>query len=135
MSGSVFIVVGCPGSGKSWVCEQLGHKFDHLKHDDFIGKDYGSALAEASKGNKPVLAETPFSISQLKEPLEAKGIKVVPVFISEPDGVIEERYLKRNGKPIPTGHLTRQKTYAERAKLYGAFIGTAQEVLEHLKGQ
>jgi polyphosphate kinase 2 (PPK2 family) len=90
-------------------------------------------IKAATNSDKPVLAEAPFSISQTKDPLEAHGIKVIPVFIAEDPEVITERYKNREKKPIPKGHLTRQQTYAQRAKQWKAFSGTSGEVLEHLK--
>ena len=130
----IYLLVGVPGSGKSWVCNQLKDKFEYLAHDDYIGMPYAKhASASARTGTKPVLIETPFSISQLKNPLEVSGNKVIPVFIIESEDVLKDRYYKRDKKLIPTGHLTRMKTYAERAKEWNAFMGTSQEVLEYLK--
>lgn len=91
-------------------------------------------IIKASRNaDKPILAEAPFSISQTKEPLEEAGIKVIPVFIQEHPDVITKRYVDREGKAIPKGHLTRQQTYKVRAHEYGAFQGTSEQVLKHLK--
>lgn len=43
------------------------------------------------------------------------------------------RYEAREGKPIPKGHLTRIQTYLDRADELGAFMGTSEQVLTHLK--
>lgn len=136
----VYLIVGCPGSGKSWVCDQLTDLFEYVHHDGYIRhinqpEVYVEAILEAgAKASRPLLAEAPFSISQIKEPLESEGFEVVPLFILEDEEVLRERYLEREGRDIPKGHLTRQKTYAERAEEYGAFSGTSQEVLDYLKG-
>lgn len=133
----IYMVVGCPGSGKSWVTEQLKDKFSHIRHDDFVGKGadaYLKEIVKQTKGEgKPLLIESPFSIRQLKDPLEKNGAKVECVFIQEKNGVIEDRYQTRESKPIPQGHLTRQQTYAERASEYKSFYGTSQQVLDYLK--
>lgn len=133
----VYLVVGCPGSGKSWVCEQLTELFEYVHHDLYIkmtGSAYVDAILEAADhSTRPILAEAPFSISKTMEPLEEAGCTVVPVFIVEDPEVISDRYLAREGKNIPPGHLTRQRTYAERAAEYNAFTGTSDEVLVHLK--
>lgn len=132
---TVYLVIGCPGSGKTWVCEQLKHKYHYVSHDENIKHDYvKEVLAATYKSDRPVLIETPFSISQIKDPLETKGIKVVPVFIQESTAVLSGRYRERESKPIPTGHLTRQQTYLSRAREWGSFTGTSTQVLEHLKG-
>jgi hypothetical protein len=135
----IYLVVGCPGSGKSWVCEQLAGQFNHVPHDDHMedgGRGYVPALVQAARhGSLPVLAETPFSVSQIVEPLQEYGLVVVPVFIVENEDVLRERYREREGKEIPKGHLTRQITYARRADELGAFCGDSEAVLEHLKEQ
>lgn len=132
-----YLVIGCPGSGKSWVCDQLKDKFNYIPHDDFKDADdgaYAGAIIKAAKEvDQPLLIETPFSISQLKEPLEKAGVDVVPVFIQEYPITIETRYKAREGKHIPRGHITRQATYLKRAKEWSAFQGTSEQVLEHLR--
>lgn len=128
-----YLVVGCPGSGKSWVCDQLKQMFRYVPHDMFINKDYLDAIQRSKDTDKPLLIETPFSISQIKEPLEKRGFQVEPVFIQEKPETIAERYKARENRDIPKGHLTRQQTYASRAKEANAFSGTSSEVLEHLK--
>lgn len=135
----VYLVIGCPGSGKSWVCDQLQDDFHYVHHDlyiDMTGPVYVAEIIKAAvSADKPVLAEAPFSVSQTKDPLETMGIEVVPVFISEEPHIISERYQARENKPIPRGHLTRQNTYAQRAQNWGAFSGTSAEVLAHLKDE
>lgn len=132
-----YMVVGCPGSGKSWVCDQLKDQFEYVHHDLYIGMHgdrYVHAIVEASKSaKKPLLIEAPFSISAIAEPLEKKGFKITKVFIQEKPDVIAERYRAREKKEIPRGHLTRQKTYAERAKVTKSFQGTSTQVYEYLK--
>lgn len=133
---TVHLVVGCPGSGKSWICNQLKDHFTLVHHDLFIGMSgpvYITAIAEASlTARKPLLAEAPFSISNTKDPLEALGFTVVPVVIDEEPKVIEDRYFHREQKQIPKGHLTRQLTYRDRAVALGWFHGDVYECLAHL---
>lgn len=132
-----FMVIGCPGSGKSWVCDQLKELFDYVHHDLYIGMAGDTYVREILKrsdsAKKPLLIEAPFSISQIKDPLEAMGFEITPVFIQEDPNVITERYLAREKKEIPKGHLTRQNTYLSRANEWKAFKGTSTQVLEHLK--
>ncbi len=133
----IYLIVGCPGSGKTWVCEQLKKEFAYIPHDNFINRetkyvDFIIQMAETIK-SRSMIVEAPFSISKIMAPLEDAGHKVICVFIQEPHSVIASRYMEREKKEIPTGHLSRQKTYAQRAKELGAFKGTAQQVLEHLK--
>lgn len=130
----IYMVIGCPGSGKTWVCEQLKNKFNWVQHDEYMeNNNYVRAIVHESESTtKPLLIEAPFSISQIKEPLEAKGFDITPVFIQEHPQIIKARYFERDKKEIPKGHLTRQETYASRAKEWNAFSGTSAQVLAHL---
>jgi hypothetical protein len=132
----IFLVVGVPGSGKTWVCEQLTNLFEYLPHDEYTDGTYIEEILEAAEtAEKPILTEAPFSIKQTKEPLEEAGEEVECVFIIENDRIVSERYFEREGREIPRGHLSRQETYRQRAEEYGSFIGTSDEVLEYLRGQ
>jgi hypothetical protein len=132
------MVIGCPGSGKSWVCDQLKDRFHYVHHDLFVGMAGGVYVAEIVRQSKiatrPLLIESPFSVSQIKDPLERLGFQITPVFIQEDPAVIRGRYRARERKEIPTGHLTRQITYKQRADTWRAFQGTSSQVLAHLKG-
>lgn len=138
MTQPIYLVIGVPGSGKSWVCEQLTDKFEYVHHDGFIYLKqpgaYLNAIMEAiPTATKPLLIEAPFSISQTMDPLVKAGHKVIPVFIIEEDKVVAERYSQRDKKPIPKGHLTRMQTYKQRAKEWDAFQGTSSEVFKYLQ--
>lgn len=131
----VYLVVGTPGSGKTWVCNQLKDKFKYLPHDEYPKEvQYLNEVKRLARiSDKPVLIETPFSVRQIVDPLTTIGIDVIPVFILENPDVVASRYKKREGKAIPQGHLTRIQTYRQRAKEMNAFSGNSQEVLDHLK--
>lgn len=139
MAAKIYMVIGCPGSGKSWVCEQLRDCFDYVPHDDYAMGVKGTSLyieaiiAMHRYARKPLLIETPFSISQIKDPLEAKGFHINPVFIQEHPDVIRKRYRARGSGDLPAGHLSRQKTHKERADKWQSFQGTSNEVLAYLK--
>lgn len=138
MSKVVYLLVGCPGSGKSWVTDQLRGTFTVVEHDDYMDRsnEYPDAVVAAAWTSlSPVIANTPFGVSKLQETLEQNALKVIPVFIIEPDAVVTERYEAREGRPISKGHLTRQRTYFERALELGAFHGGSQEVLDYLSSQ
>jgi hypothetical protein len=144
MKQPIFLMIGVPGSGKSWVAERVGHKFDYVHHDGFRGhinqpEAYVETILSTWKdAKKPVLAEAPFSVSHIKDPLEKAGAHVKSVIIVEDKHVLSERYKndpKRDGKDIPKGHLTRMGTYLSRAREYNAFVGNSTEVLKYLKHQ
>ena len=136
-SRTVDLIVGCPGAGKSWVTERLKDRYELVHHDAYAGmtgQRYVNAIkSAAASATKPILAEAPFSVSQIRRPLEKAGYDVRTVTIQEDRDVIAKRYQSREGRPIPQGHLTRQDTYREMAEKSGEFVGTNKQVLSHLK--
>lgn len=131
----IYLVVGVPASGKSWVCEQLrGSGFLYLPHDEYVTEDsYSTAIRRLAKEEVDfILAELPFSMD-IERRLNKAGYKVTTVFIVETTAVLNDRYLLRRGKKILKGHLTRQATFLRRAKRRKAFYGTSTEVLKHLR--
>ena len=146
MTPKIVLLVGCPGSGKTWIANQLQDLYDHLPHDDYQDstaryiKDISrlarlSSVYSASspEQQKPILIETPFSVSKIVGPLAELGLYPTCVYIVDNKALVEERYYKREGRPIPLGHLTRMDTYESRAQEQGAFYGPPAKVLEHLK--
>lgn len=132
MNKSSYLIVGAPGSGKTWIGNQLKDQFDYLPHDDYPNpKVYISAIKRLMQFNtKPILIETPFSVSVYTE-----ALTVTPVFIIETPEVTKQRYESRENKPIPQGHLSRIETYRQRAAELNAFSGTSEEVLKYLKSK
>lgn len=152
---TVYLVCGVSGSGKSWACRQAAHKFSYVPHDRCwthpnakpdagddpkwgplgsknIHVDVVTEVAKSAK--KPVLTECPFAERQIKEQLEAKGLKVIPVFVIEEPEVVANRYQRREGKPLPKAAFTRAASIIDRAREWRGFYGTSTEVLEHLRG-
>lgn len=140
----IYLIIGTPGSGKTWVIDQLKDKFTVCPHDKidengnykrFTDDEYIHDIdVSARTSSNPVLCETPFSISKLYDPLVKKGHDVTPLFIIERPEVTAQRYYVREGMAIPKGHLTRIETYKQRAKEMKAKTGTSTEILIHLKG-
>lgn len=132
----IILIAGVPGSGKTWVTDQLTNEYEVMKHDDYINHNYVNAIIrEARNEGKPILIETPFSISQIIEPIQKVRLKVEVVCIIEDESVLEDRYMKREFTIIPMGHLTRNQTYYDRAQDKGYFYGPSESVLKHLKTQ
>jgi gluconate kinase len=156
---TVVLVIGVAGSGKSWACRKAaGSKFRYIAHDacwrhadakpakDKNGGDvkwgppgsvsthWESLVTASRRGSRPILTEAPFGETRLRERLEKAGVEVVPVFVIEKPGVISARYQAREGKMPPEGVMTRAAGLKTKADEWGAFAGTSDEVLEHLKG-
>lgn len=141
MMQPIYLICGVPGSGKSWVCEQLKSDFEYLCHDDYSKENFPVLLAQATiSSNKPVLADCPFAERELRERLFEKGCHVISVFIIETPEICQARYEEREEAkrrklhPYPKQFLSRAASIASRAVEWKAFRGTSQEVLDHLKG-
>lgn len=142
---NIWLVCGVPGSGKTWVCEQLQDRFHYVAHDQYIapkalkespiGRHKAALIKAALKEVKPIIGEVPFMMSIMINELRAAGMTVHPVFVLENEGTVRTRYEKREKKPIPKQHITRIKTVGLRAKEYGFFSGTSEEVLRYLKAK
>lgn len=131
---TVYILVGVPGSGKTWTAQQLQNKFVCLPHDDFKNTDlYLSTILGLSKtSTRPILVETPFSVSQFTEFLTDKDVKHECIFIIDSPETIAQQYFKREGKVWPKGNATRLNTYRQRATQMQAFQGTSEQCLKYL---
>lgn len=126
---TVHLIIGAPGSGKTWVCEQLKDRFCYVPHDDYAVPAYGQALLEASRhATQAILAEAPFRASLIVDELKRSGVKVVQHYLVERPDVVAHRYEMREGKPIPKQHLATLARYTQRAHN----PATAKQLLERL---
>jgi gluconate kinase len=131
----VYLLCGVPGSGKSWVSEQLQQEYTYIRNDDFIGnpKTFIAAIFNAAKSSqKPILCDCPFAERKLRDELVDRDLRVIPIFIVEHPQVVRRRYESR-GKPVYPGLLTRALSIQDRAIEWNAFWGTAEEVLKKLR--
>ncbi len=129
----VILVCGVSGSGKTWVSDQMQEKFHYIPHDLHY-QDHAEVVIDACKNvSKPIITECPFAERVLRQKLEEGGCEVIPVFVVEEPDLIAERYLSREGKPLPKSAYTRAGTIINRAEEWEAFHGRAEEVLAHLK--
>jgi CBS domain-containing protein len=130
------IVAGVPGSGKSWVLDRLVGLATVVRNDDFLDPErLAAAITAAAASGKAVVADIPFGERKLMARLGARGVAAELVFIVEAPDVIAARLTGRDGKPPASGVLTRAARMAETARGYGAFHGTAGQVLHYLKAR
>lgn len=132
MSKTVYLVCGVSGSGKSWVCRQLGEKFHYIPHDEHYHDFEPTLIKAAEEHDRPVISEVPFAERKVREALEWAGVKVVPVFVVEAPDVVAKRFHGREGRPASKSAMTRATTIMKRVKEWKAFHGTSDEVLKHL---
>lgn len=134
----IYILFGAPGSGKTWVMNQLSDKFNCLPHDRFLNSrvSYERLLvAAAQTSSAPILADSPFKVNSMIDELRGLGAEVRPYFILESEATIRARYQAREGKPIPVGHITRISSLTAKAKELIAPSGTSEQVLALLKAK
>jgi hypothetical protein len=125
----VILVCGVSGSGKTWVCRQLTHKFNYVSHDDHREHVAEVIAHHAKTSDRPIIADCPFGERLLKEDLEGRGITVIPYFVIEPPEKVARRYREREGKPLPKSAYTRAITITQRADEWNAPRGTSEELL------
>lgn len=150
---TVYLVIGVPGAGKTWLCRQLGELYNYVPHDQCWthpsarpGPDYpdwgppgsksthAEEITQAARSSmKPVVTEVPFGESRLRDELVNRGIKVVPVFVIEDVDTHKKRYAAREGIPLPKSAASRAASIRARAKEWRAFAGSSEEVLDHLR--
>jgi hypothetical protein len=130
----VYMVCGVPGSGKTWVLNQLTDLFTLVRNDDHIENNKKTLfILSAAHTVKPVLTDCPFGERLERDALESVRLEVWPYFIVEPVHVVMQRYQKREGKPLPMASVTRASTIKNRAEEWGAPYGTSEVILDLLK--
>lgn len=127
---TVYLLIGAPSAGKSWVANQLLDKYDYISYDGNRKKDHLTLLAQPS--DKIKLYDPTFKISTLIR-RHSDLYNFVIVCIYESEEVLRERMASRDGKFTPT-ILKRNEQVKKRFLKYGngGFIGNSQEVLEWL---
>lgn len=124
----LFLIAGCPASGKSWVCNQLTDKFNYVSYDK-VNKNYH--VYELLKNNsKPLLYDPTIKISTFTKRYRHL-FNVRLIVIVEPEEVIKQRMLSRGGQITDTikRRIKRMCNLSKDCE----FSGTSNEVLEYLK--
>jgi shikimate kinase len=130
----VYLICGVSGSGKSWVCRQLQDQYAYLAHDLHYEDHVAATHTLAKHAIRPVLTECPFGERVTREQLEVLGVKVIPVFVIEPVHIVRKRFEEREKRELPKNVATRAMTIIDRAREWGAFYGSSDDVLTHLRG-
>jgi len=129
---TIYLLIGAPSSGKSWVASQLQDKFTYISYDGNRKKEHINLLSSPS--DKPKLFDPTFKISTLIR-RHSDMFNFIIICIRETEEVLRERMTLRNGRWTNT-ILKRNEQVKKRYEKYGngGFIGTSSEVLEYLKG-
>lgn len=130
----LYLLCGVSGSGKTWVCKQLANEFNYVPHDEHYSNIYAVCAHAAFGSSKPIITECPFGERIQRENFRDMGFDVEAVFVIEHPDLIARRYAQREGRPIRKEAYTRASSIVNRAREWGGFYGTSQQVLDYLKG-
>lgn len=130
---TVYLLVGAPASGKSWVANQLTDKFDYISYDGNRKKTHLDLLRTTSV--KPKLYDPTFKISTIIR-RHSDEFTFILVGIHEEEQTLRDRMNLRGGTWTDTV-MKRNEVAKKRYEKYGVngFLGTSQEALEFLKKQ
>ena len=130
MKPKLMILIGCSGSGKTWVAEQLSDKY-HVVHYDRTPKKKMIEVLLAQPTDKPILLDLPIKISTMirryGELFDVRVVSILGDFLK-----VKVQILKRNGKITPTLYR-RWKVIKKRTKTYAEFSGDSDDVFKYLK--
>jgi hypothetical protein len=126
----LLIVIGCSGSGKSWVCRQLTDKYHYVPYDE-IPRKYLMLHLQSQRRDHPILLDLPIKISTFirrhSDEFDVRVVAVMGDFLK-----VKQQILGRGGKITPTLYK-RWKIIKKRADKYAEFVGDSEQVLEYLK--
>lgn len=127
----LFILIGAPGIGKTWLCNRLSDDFYVVSSDRFKNK-LDDAVKEALKQDKPVLVDIPFKIKAFIERWRAIVPDAYVATLVEEEAVHRQRIESRGGKFNET-IVRRIKRIDSLSKRYANLVGTSDLLLRRLK--
>lgn len=126
----MFIVCGPPGSGKSWVCDQLVG-VNYISYDAVPKEQHYHYMVELSKNGRPIVYDPFRKVSTLRARYKDMfNIKVVSIR-EEPETVMDR--LKRRGSKLTLDEVRAHCDRANKNHKIADFCGTSQQVLEYLR--
>jgi len=127
----IYLLVGAPGAGKSWVANQLLNKFHYVSFDGNSKKDHLTLLRQPL--SRPFIYDPTFKISTFIR-RHSDEFDITLIAIKEDESILRARIAKRNGKWTDT-IMKRNTQIQKRFDKYGVggFIGTSQQVLDYLR--
>lgn len=123
----LIILIGPPGIGKTWLCEQLKDQCFIAAHDKFRSS-LDEEIEKALEGDIPIVVDIPFKIKAFIERWKAKVPNTIVFALVEPEEIHRERIAKRNGKFNETIER-RIKRVASIAKKHANFTVSTNNAL------
>lgn len=128
----IILICGVPGSGKTWVCEQLADSYRYVPQSDHFKNHFETLVKTARTPGETIITEVPFGERDLRDKLLAADLTVRVVFVVESIEVLVDRYYHREKRPLSQSSITRADHINQRALEWNCFAGTSQQVLDHL---
>ena len=128
---SIYLLIGAPAAGKSWIANQLLDKFDYISYDNNRKKTHLDLLRTPS--SKPKLYDPTFKISTIIR-RHSDEFNFIIFCIYEDESTLRSRINLREGEWTDT-IMKRNEQVKKRFEKYGngGIIGTSLEVLTYLK--
>ena len=123
----LYIVAGCPASGKSWVCNQLKDKFNYISYDNTSKTQCIQELI--INNDKPLLFDPTIKVSTFIKRIKNR-FNVHLIVIIEDEDTINQRMINRGGQITDTikRRIKRMSNLSKQAE----FSGTSDQVLKYL---
>lgn len=129
---TIYLLVGAPAAGKSWVANQLTNKFTYISYDE-NNKGEHLTLLRSAPSNRAIIYDPTFKISTIiRRHSDEFDFKLIA--IQESEDILKARIAERKGTWTDT-IMKRNTQISKRYEKYGAdgFLGTSEEVLEYLQ--
>lgn len=129
---TVYLLIGAPGAGKSWIAEQVKNNYDYISFDDVPKKEHIEKLKVPSSKHK--LYDPTFKISTLIK-RHSHELNFIIATIQEEEDTLRTRINSRGGKwtdTIMKRNNECKKRFIKYNKDNKGFIGNANEVLSFL---
>lgn len=129
---TIYLLIGAPSAGKSWIANQLTDACTYISYDGNRKKNHLDLL-RAAPVDKPIIYDPTFKISTIIRRYSDE-FNFIIAGIYETEDVLRSRMESRGGKWTDT-IMKRNEVVKKRYEKYGAngFIGTSSEVLDYIK--
>jgi dephospho-CoA kinase len=127
----LFILIGAPGIGKTWLCDRLSNDFTIISSDRYRDK-IDEAIHSALQQDKPVLVDIPFRIKAFIERWRSAKPSCVVVSLVEDEATHRSRLAMRGGE-YTDSILKRVRRVNSIARKYGNISGTSDFLIESLR--
>ena len=128
----IYMLCGQFGVGKTTLANKMTNKFTIINADKYPNqKKRHKVIIDNLYNDKPILLDIPTMIITFYNRYKDMGYEIIPIFIIEDIGVVEDRLRKRDGKITKTIE-SRWKRMQSLKNNIGVFYGDFNEVYDYL---